>query len=56
MRAAAWLLTLALPVTALADIVDIKWTGGTFSHKASIAPAGTEILCKPFCQIQSMSQ
>ena len=39
MRAAAWLLTLALPVTALADIVDIKWTGGTFTHKASIAPA-----------------
>ncbi len=25
-------LTLALPVTALADIVDIKWTGGERSR------------------------
>ena len=38
MRAAVMLLTLALPLTASADIVDIKWADGKFSHKASIAP------------------
>ena len=38
MRAASLLLTLLLPVAASAEIVDIKWSDGTFSHKASIAP------------------
>ena len=38
MRTTVLLLALILPVAAFADIVDIKWTGGTFSHKASIAP------------------
>lgn len=38
MRFAALLFTLTLPLAASADIVDIKWTGDTFSHKASIAP------------------
>ena len=38
MRIVALLVTLALPVIAHAELVDIKWTGGTFSHKASIAP------------------
>jgi hypothetical protein len=38
MRAAALLLALAFPVAAMADIVDIKWMDGAFSHKASIAP------------------
>ena len=38
MRIAALLLTLAIPAVAHADIVDIKWNDGMFSHKASIAP------------------
>ncbi len=38
MRIAALLVALAIPVLAHADIVDIKWNDGTFSHKASIAP------------------
>jgi hypothetical protein len=38
MRAAALLLALAFPVAATADIVDITWSDGAFSHKASIAP------------------
>ena len=38
MRIAALLLTLAIPVVAHADIVDIKWNDAAFSHKASIAP------------------
>ncbi len=38
MRIVALLVTLALPAIAHAELVDIKWTGGTFSHKASIAP------------------
>ncbi len=29
---------LAAPLMASADIVDLKWTGDTFAHKASIAP------------------
>ena len=38
MKIAGLLVTLALPAIAHAQLVDIKWTGGTFSHKASIAP------------------
>jgi hypothetical protein len=38
MRAASLFLTLLLPVAASAEIVDIKWTDGTFAHKTSIAP------------------
>ena len=38
MRTGALLLALSLPIAAFADIVDIKWTGDTFSHKASVAP------------------
>ena len=38
MRFAALLFTLTLPLAASADIVDIKWTGDSFAHKASIAP------------------
>lgn len=38
MRRAALLLTIALPITANADIVDIKWADGAFTHRASIAP------------------
>ena len=38
MRRAALLLTLALPIAANADIVDIEWADGTFTHKASIVP------------------
>ena len=38
MRRAALLLTIAFPIAANADIVDIKWAGGTFTHKANIAP------------------
>ena len=38
MRAAALLLAISIPAVAHADIVDIKWNDGRFSHKASIAP------------------
>ena len=38
MRTTVLLLALMLPVAAFADIVDIKWVDGSFSHKASIAP------------------
>ena len=38
MRIVALLVTLALPPIAQAELVDINWSGGTFSHKASIAP------------------
>ena len=38
MRTASLLLMLALPAIAQAELVDLKWTAGTFSHKASIAP------------------
>ncbi len=38
MRTIALFLALVLPSAAFADIVDLKWTGGTFAHKASIAP------------------
>ena len=38
MKAASLLLVLALPVSAMADVVDLKWTGGAFAHKTSIAP------------------
>jgi len=30
--------TLALPIAAHAELVEIKWTGDAFAHKASIAP------------------
>lgn len=38
MRTAALLFVLAVPLAASAEIVEIKWVDGTFSHKASIAP------------------
>ena len=38
MRTAALFLVLAVPLAASAEIVEIKWVDGTFSHKASIAP------------------
>ena len=38
MRTAALFLALALPLAASAELVDIKWAGGAFAHKASIAP------------------
>ena len=38
MKTIALLLTLALPAATFADIVDLKWTGDAFTHKASIAP------------------
>ncbi len=38
MRATALLLTLVMPMAASAEIVDLKWTGDSFAHKASIAP------------------
>ena len=38
MRALPLLLTLALPVSAHAELVEIQWTGDAFAHKASIAP------------------
>ena len=45
MRAASLLVTLLLPVAASAEIVDIKWSNGTFSHKASIAPKNFLEVC-----------
>lgn len=38
MRTDALLLVLALPMAANADIVNINWSGETFSHRAIIAP------------------
>ena len=38
MKAVSLLLTLLLPAAASAEIVDIKWADGSFSHKGSIAP------------------
>ena len=38
MRTAALLLVLAVPLAASAEIVEIKWVDGTFTHKAGIAP------------------
>ncbi len=42
MKAASLLLVLvlvlALPASAHAELVDLKWADGTFSHKAGIAP------------------
>ena len=38
MRTATLLLTLAFPLAAAAEIVDIKWDAGAFAHKAGIAP------------------
>jgi len=38
MKAAALLLILALPASAHAELVDLRWAGGMFSHKASVAP------------------
>jgi hypothetical protein len=32
------LLILAIPAGANAEIVDLKWTGGAFAHKSSVAP------------------
>ena len=38
MRAVSLFLAFMLPVAASAEIVDIKWADGSFSHKGSIAP------------------
>ena len=38
MRAVSLLLTVLMPVAASAEIVEIKWADGVFTHKASIAP------------------
>lgn len=38
MKAASLLLILALSASAHAELVDLKWEGGTFSHKASVGP------------------
>ena len=45
MRTLSLLLVLALPVAAHAELVDIKWAGGAFSHKASIAPKNFLEVC-----------
>lgn len=39
MRGALLLVAMFGPVTAWADIVDIKWTAGEFAHKTAIAPS-----------------
>ncbi len=38
MRAVSLFAALMLPVAASAEIVDLKWNGDAFAHKASIAP------------------
>ena len=38
MRAVSLLLTVLMPVAASAEIAEIKWADGVFTHKASIAP------------------
>ncbi len=38
MRLAPLLLALLFPIAASAEIVDLKWNGDTFAHKASVAP------------------
>lgn len=38
MKAVLLLLTVLMPVAASAEIVEIKWADGVFTHKASIAP------------------
>ncbi len=38
MKTAALILALAMPTAAMADMVDLKWNDGAFSHKAKIAP------------------
>ena len=38
MKAVLLLLTVLMPIAASADIVEIKWADGVFTHKASIAP------------------
>mgnify|MGYP003385898491 CR=1 FL=1 len=38
MKAASLLLILSFPLAAHADIVELTWTGGAFSHRAKIAP------------------
>ncbi len=45
MRLAPLLLALLFPIAASADIVEIKWTGDTFEHKAGIAPKKFLELC-----------
>ncbi len=45
MRLAPLLLALLFPIAASADIVEIKWTGDTFVHKAGIAPKKFLELC-----------
>ncbi|MBL8523453.1 MAG: hypothetical protein JNN20_07185 [Betaproteobacteria bacterium] len=38
MKIAALILALTVPSIAMADMVDLKWTDGAFSHKATLAP------------------
>ena len=38
MKAVLLLLTVLMPVAASAEIVEIKWADGVFTHRASIAP------------------
>ena len=38
MKAVLLLLTVLMPIAASAEIVEIKWADGVFTHKASIAP------------------
>ena len=38
MKAVLLLLTVLMPIAASAEIVEIKWAEGVFTHKASIAP------------------
>ena len=45
MRTASLLLVFALPMAAHAELIDIKWTAGAFSHKASIAPKQFAEIC-----------
>ena len=45
MKAVLLLLTVLMPIAASAEIVEIKWADGVFTHKASIAPKKFLELC-----------
>ncbi len=48
MRMILLLLSLALPLAANAELVEIQWSGGAFSHKGNIAPKKFLEVCGKF--------
>ena len=54
MRGAALVLALAMPLTAAAEIVEIKWLDGGFSQKSTVAPKKFLEVCGKLTQQETV--